>query len=174
MGLASAYGIVKNHDGIITAYSEVGHGTTINLYLPLTDQDAHRELPPKSGFLKGTETVLIVDDEEMIIEVGQALLKTLGYRVLVANGGQKAVDMISKNADHIDLVILDLIMPGIDGGKTFDIIREIQPQLPVLLSSGYSINGKAAEILRRGCNGFIQKPFNISELSLQIRKVLDA
>lgn len=174
LGLASAYGIVKNHDGIITAYSEVGHGTTINLYLPLTDQDAHRELPPKSGFLKGTETVLIVDDEEMIIEVGQALLKTLGYRVLVANGGQKAVDMISKNADHIDLVILDLIMPGIDGGKTFDIIREIQPQLPVLLSSGYSINGKAAEILRRGCNGFIQKPFNISELSLQIRKVLDA
>jgi len=80
---------------------------------------------------------------------------------------------VAEKGEAIDLVLLDMVMPGMDGGQTFDRMREIQPQLPVLLSSGYAINGKALEIINRGCNGFIQKPFSMSELSKKVRKVLD-
>jgi len=173
LGLASAYGIIKNHDGIITVYSEVGHGTTFNIYLPLSDKEAYREVPMKGQLLKGSETVLLVDDEEMIFEVGQAMLEKLGYRVVVAVGGKQAVDIVKRKGNEIDLVLLDLIMPGMDGGEVFDRIKQIRPHIPVVLSSGYAINGQAGEIMQRGCNGFIQKPFTISELSQKIRKVLD-
>jgi CheY-like chemotaxis protein len=109
----------------------------------------------------------------MIIDVGQAMLERLGYAVLVAKGGQDAIKTILEKGAEIDLVILDLIMPGMDGGKTFDRIREIRPGMPVLLSSGYAINGQALDIMHRGCNGFIQKPYHISDLSRKVRNVLD-
>ncbi|MCP3890018.1 MAG: response regulator, partial [Desulfobulbaceae bacterium] len=173
LGLASAYGIIKNHDGIITVYSEVGHGTTFNIYLPLSGEEAYRETPLEDILIKGSETVLLVDDEEMILEVGQAMLEKLGYRIIVAADGEQAVDVVKRKGNEIDLVILDLIMPGMNGGKVFDRIKEIWPQMPVVLSSGYAINGQADKILKRGCNGFIQKPFNISELSQKVRKVLE-
>jgi two-component system, cell cycle sensor histidine kinase and response regulator CckA len=173
LGLASAYGIIKNHAGIITVDSELGRGTTFNIYLPLSDKEACREHPIVGRLVKGSETVLLVDDEEMILEVGQAMLKELGYRVVVAGGGEQALDVIKRRGDEIDLVILDLIMPDMNGGKAFNGIKEIRPPMPVMLSSGYSINGQAEEIMKRGCNGFIQKPFNISELSQKIRKILD-
>jgi two-component system cell cycle sensor histidine kinase/response regulator CckA len=102
------------------------------------------------------------------------MLEKLGYRALVSKNGLEAVKKVTRLEDKIDLVILDLIMPEMGGAKAFDRIREIQPEMPVILSSGYAINGQATEIMQRGCNGFIQKPFNISELSKKIRKVLDA
>ncbi|MBW2589764.1 MAG: PAS domain S-box protein [Deltaproteobacteria bacterium] len=173
MGLSSAYGIIKNHAGIIAVYSEVGQGTTFNIYLPVSHATAYRDVPTKTELVKGSETVLLVDDEEMIINVAQAMLEKLGYSVVVAKDGEQAVDTVKSNGDEIDLVILDLIMPGIDGGKAFDLIHEIQPAMPVILSSGYSLNGQANDIIQRGCNGFIQKPFNISELSQKVRKILD-
>ena len=101
------------------------------------------------------------------------MLEKLGYRVVVCRGGEEAVTEITRMRDKIDLVILDMIMPGMDGGKTFDRIREICPEMPVLLSSGYAINGQANEIMKRGCNGFIQKPYNISDLSFKVRSLLD-
>jgi PAS domain S-box-containing protein len=173
LGLASAYGIVKNHRGIITVYSESGNGTTFNVYLPESNKEVYREAPAKGRLIKGSETILLVDDEKMIIDVGQAMLENLGYRVFVAQSGQRAVETVTEIGNEIDLVILDMIMPGMDGGKTFDRIREIQPEIPVMLSSGYAINGQAEKIMRRGCNGFIQKPFNIFEFSKQVRKILD-
>jgi two-component system cell cycle sensor histidine kinase/response regulator CckA len=173
LGLASAYGIIKNHGGIISVYSEVDYGTSFHIFLPLTNKAEYRETPAEEKLIQGTENILLVDDEEMIIEVGKAMLEELGYRVVVAKGGREALDAVTNMGSQIDLVILDLIMPGFDGGKTFDRIREIQPLMRVMLSSGYAINGQAEEIMRRGCNGFIQKPFNISELSKQVRRILD-
>jgi two-component system cell cycle sensor histidine kinase/response regulator CckA len=173
LGLASAYGIIKNHGGIITVSSEVGHGATFAIYLPLTDGAPEAERTAPSRLHKGSEFLLLVDDEEMILEVGRAMLETLGYRVLVAKDGKEALAAVAREQGRIDLVILDLIMPGSDGGMVFDRIREIDPAMPVILSSGYSLNGQAQQIIQRGCNGFIQKPFNISELSQKIRKVLD-
>ncbi len=173
LGLASAYGIIKNHGGVITVYSDLGHGTTISIYLPVSEKTAHLEAHVDDMIIRGSETILLVDDEDIIIDVDKPMLEKLGYVVIVARDGENAVDAVSETGDNIDLVILDLIMPVMDGSKTFDAIREIHPKMPIILSSGYSLKGKATDIMRRGCNAFIQKPFNISELSQLIRKVLD-
>jgi PAS domain S-box-containing protein len=173
MGLASALGIIKNHGGMIAVDSEVGHGTTFNIFLPFSDKEAYREVPTDGSCITGSANILLVDDEEFIVVVCQTMLEKLGYRVIVCGGGQEAVKVITDMGNEIDLVILDMIMPGMDGGSTFDHIREIQPDMPVLLSSGYSIDGHADNIIRKGCNGFIQKPYNISELSQKIKKMLD-
>jgi len=173
LGLASVYGIIRNHGGMITVYSEIGHGSTFNIYLPSSRKNVATEASMKGGLLKGTETVLLVDDESMITDVAQAMLKKLDYKVIVVNDGESAVETIRRMGKKIDLVILDMIMPGMDGGKTFDLVREILPSVPVILSSGYSINGQAMKIMERGCKGFIQKPFNIRELAQKIREILD-
>ncbi len=163
LGLASVYGIIKNHGGIINVYSEKGGGTTFTIYLPASKKGAAKEEDLHEEILKGKETVLLVDDEDMIIDVGQEILKTLGYKALIARSGKRAIELYEKKQDKIDVVILDMIMPEMGGGVTYDRMREINPDVKVLLSSGYSINGQASEILTRGCNGFIQKPFNMKE-----------
>jgi len=173
LGLASAYGIARNHGGMITVYSEPGHGATFNIYLPVTEEDACVDVPGPEDLALGSETILLVDDEEIIAEVGQEMLAKLGYDVLIARGGEQAIAMTMDKDRKIDLVILDMIMPDMDGGRTFDALHELWPDLPVILSSGYAINGQATEIMERGCNGFIQKPFNIFELSQKIRTILD-
>ena len=173
LGLASVYGIVTNHDGIVTVESEPGLGTTFNIYLPISNQEVKRTPQTIGGIISGSETILLVDDEDMIVEVGKAMLEKLGYRAVVAKDGEKAVDIVYKAHGNIDLIILDLVMPGLDGGATFDIIRNKYPHIPVLLSSGYSIDGAAREIMGRGCNGFIQKPFKLSDFSQRIRIILD-
>ncbi|MDJ0829943.1 MAG: PAS domain-containing protein [Desulfobacterales bacterium] len=173
LGLASAYGIIKNHGGSIAVYSQLNQGTTFDIYLPLSNEQITTETQTEYGLKKGQETVLLVDDEDMIIDVGRAMLEKLGYEVVTARGGQEAIAHTEKMGKTLDLVILDLIMPEMDGGKVFDRIRGIRPEIPVVLSSGYAINGQAEDIMQRGCNGFIQKPFNIVELSKQLRKVLD-
>ncbi len=114
-----------------------------------------------------------MDDEEIVIDVAGQLLKKLGYHVLEAGSGKEAIQLFGEWCNKIDIVILDMIMPDIGGGEVYDRIKEIDPQAKVLLSSGYSINGQATRILERGCNSFIQKPFNITVLSQKIRKVLN-
>ena len=123
--------------------------------------------------MKGSETVLLVDDEDMIIDVGKPILEKMGYNVLIATGGKEALDIYEKEKQEIGIVILDMIMPGIGGGDTYDRLKELNPDIKVLLSSGYSINGQATGILERGCDGFIQKPFNVWDLSQIIREILD-
>jgi CheY-like chemotaxis protein len=172
LGLASAYGIIKNHDGFIDVYSEKGEGTTFNIYFPASGQEAVKEKEIGEKLIRGTETVLLVDDEDIIIDVGKDILKTLGYKVLLARGGEEALIVYKKNQDKIDMVILDMIMPDMGGGETYDKLKEINPDIKVLLSSGYSIDGQANEILERGCDGFIQKPYKTGELSKKIWEVL--
>ena len=173
LGLASVYGIIKSHGGYINVYSETEIGTTFSIYLPASGKEVQQEKrEPIVTVSKGSGTILLIDDEEMIIKVGEELLQELGYKVLVARSGQGAIKLYKKNIDKIDLVIMDMIMPGMGGGETFDHLKEINPDIKVLLSSGYSINGQASEILKRGCDGFIQKPFNINQLSEKIQGII--
>ncbi len=173
LGMASAYGIIKNHGGVITVYSEPGHGAAFNIYLPLSPKTQHQDKSVDEKLITGHETILLTDDETLILDVGEAMLEELGYRVVTARSGEEALDVIAAGDEDVDLVILDMIMPGLDGGKTFDRIREMRPDLKVLLSSGYALRGQAEEIMKRGCDGFIQKPFNIKEFSEKIRGMLD-
>ncbi len=173
LGLASAYGIIKNHKGFINVYSEKGEGTTFNVYFPASKKEAVKEKEKDEELIRGTETVFLVDDEDIILDVGQGIIEKLGYKVLTAKSGKEAIGIYEKNHDRIDMVILDMIMPEMGGGETYDKLKETNTDIKVLLSSGYSINGQATEILERGCNGFIQKPFNIGELSKKIREILD-
>ena len=173
LGLASAYGIIKNHGGFISVCSEPGSGTKFDIFLPASEQAVAEQKEFAGEAIKGCETVLFVDDEEMVTDVTQDLLEDLGYKVLIGTTGQEAVEIYNQNRDLIDLVILDMIMPGMSGGETYDRLKAIDPGVKVLLSSGYSVEGQASEILARGCNGFIQKPFSVKEISRNIRAILD-
>ena len=172
LGLASVYGIIKNHDGIITVYSEKGSGSTFNIYLPASAKEISEDKEIPGDLVTGKGTILLVDDEQMILDVGQRLLQRLGYKVLVARNGKEAIGVYQGNRGEIGMIILDMIMPQMNGGETFDRLKAIDSHVKVLLSSGYSINGQAQEILNRGCLGFIQKPFNLRELSQRIGEIL--
>ncbi|MDP4727164.1 MAG: response regulator [Desulfobacterales bacterium] len=174
LGLASAYGIIKNHGGFITCYSEVGVGSTFNIYLPAHAKKDTQSVKVVEEAVGGTETILLIDDEKMIIEVGRKMMESLGYVVVAAGKGDEALTLYRKRHDHIDLIILDMIMPYMGGKEVFNRIKEINPKAKVLLSSGYSLNGQAQEIMAQGCSGFIQKPFDTVELSRKIREILDS
>lgn len=174
LGLASVYGIVKNHEGFIKVFSKKGQGTKFEIYLPASGKAVPTPKKTSEKFVEGQETVLLVDDEDMIIDVGTRMLRKLGYQVFTARDGKEAITIFKKHQDKIDLIVLDMIMPQMGGGETFDRIKRIKPDVKVLLSSGFSINGQASEILNRGCNSFIQKPFNLQKLSQNIRAILEA
>jgi CheY-like chemotaxis protein len=171
LGLASVYGIIKNHGGVINVHSKKSEGTVFTIYLPASEKMIIEEKELTETIKTGTETILLVDDEEMIVDAGKEMLEEIGYRVMTATDGKEAIDAFRKKRGEIDLIILDMVMPGMGGGETYDKLREIDPKIRVLLASGYSMDGQATEILERGCNGFIQKPFNIEEISHKIREV---
>ena len=174
LGLASSYGIIKNHGGFIEVESEAGRGAAFHIYLPASDKEVLAEVDALEEVLKGDESILLVDDEQMIIEVGQEILNALGYEVLPAMSGQEAIEIYAAKQKSIDMIILDMIMPGMSGGEAYDQLKKLNPKVRVLLCSGYSLSGQATEILERGCDGFIQKPFKLRELSVKIREILDS
>ena len=174
LGLASAYGIIKNHNGIIRAYSEKGHGATFVIYLPASETKELEASPHESMLVRGSEHVLLVDDEEGPILVEELMLKELGYTVLTAKSGKEAIDLYKSDSSTIDLVALDMIMPEKSGRATYEELKTINPHIKVLLVSGYSLNKQVEELIAQGCSGFIQKPFDILELSQKLRQILDA
>jgi two-component system, cell cycle sensor histidine kinase and response regulator CckA len=174
LGLASAYGIIRGHRGVINVTSEEGEGTTFDLYLPASKKEAAPLQEKLGAAVKGQETILLVDDEEVIIEVSREILMMLGYQVWTARNGQEAIKVFGHRKEEIDLIILDMIMPGMSGGETFDHLKALDSRVKVILSTGYSLTGQAKEIMARGCRGFIQKPFKIEMLSQKIRDALEA
>jgi CheY-like chemotaxis protein len=172
LGLASAYGIIKNHDGFITVYSKPGQGTTFNIHLPATATDITPIDEESDTLVRGHETILIIDDEPIYLTVKKQALETLGYRVFTAGSGQEAIAVFMEKQSQIDLAILDMIMPGMGGRKTFMALRAINPDLKIIIASGYSISLDVQQLMDKGCNGFIQKPYGIQELSKIIRKVI--
>ena len=123
---------------------------------------------PEEGF----GTILLVDDEEVVLEVTAAMIRRLGYTVLIARSGREAVENYSEQADRISAVILDMIMPEMGGGEVFDQLKRINPHVKVLLASGYSMEGQAREIMSRGCDGFLQKPFTLEDISVRLRSLI--
>jgi len=172
LGLATVYGIIKGHGGFIDVLSEEGKGTCFLIYLPAAQGKAARDFETDGRILKGRETILLVDDEAVIMDVTRDILEALGYHVLSAAGGRQAVQMYEEAAGRIDLVILDMIMPDMGGGETFDRLKSVNPEIKVILSSGYSLNSQAKIILNKGVKAFLQKPFRIDQLSQQVRDVL--
>ncbi len=177
LGLASVYAILKNHGGFVDVASVEGQGTTFSLFLPasLKRQEASREDPPADDALVGgKERVLLVDDEEMVVDVAESMLRRLGYQVISARGGYEALALLRREPAAVDLAIIDMIMPEMSGSQVFAEIRRIRPDLPVLIASGYSAESDVTGISVQGSNGFIQKPFDLKTLARCVRQVLTA
>ncbi len=177
LGLSTVYGIVKNHDGFILVESEKSHGASFHIYLPASDKVEVQEITKSSHDVKqmqrGSETILLVDDEKEIINIGENFLKKLGYTPLVASNGHDAVEMFKIYKDKISLIVLDLVMPEMNGAQAFAEIKKIRGDVKIMISTGYAVDDKIEGMLNQGCQGFIRKPFSLHEFSYALRKVLD-
>ncbi len=178
MGMAAVYGIVKNHDGWISVDSELGKGTTVRIYLPAIsagskEQEAKAGEQPEIELAIGEGTILMIEDEDVVIEVTQTMLEMLGYRVMVAKTGKDAIHITETFDGQIDLALLDIKLPDMEGGKVYPLIMKARPDLKVIVFSGYSIEGPARKILDAGAQDFIQKPFSLATLSEKLKEVLE-
>jgi len=177
LGLAMVYGIVKSHGGYIVCHSEPGKGTCFKIYFPVIEGDPTEAQPEAKGYKPvsegGSETILLVDDEEILRDVGKEILENFGYTVLLARDGESALELCREKSDDIALVILDLMMPGIGGKRCLEEILKTNPETKVVIASGYSGNGHAKDALDIGARAFIKKPYEINQMLEVVREVLD-
>ncbi len=175
LGLATVYGIVKSHGGHISCYSEPGQGTTFKIYFPVIEQEREvaREREAEIPVKGGNETILLVDDEEDIRDLGESVLTRFGYTVIMVSDGESALEIYRQEKEKIALVLLDLIMPGMGGSRCLEEILKIDPDARVIIASGYSADGKAKEALESGAVEFIGKPFQLRDMLRKVREVLD-
>jgi len=173
LGLAGAYSIIQEHGGIITFYSEENKGTTFHIYLPVAEEKCSIEhCPEKEDILKGSGVILLVEDEDVVRETVASMLKELGYTVYTAENGKIGADEYKKHSDEIDLVILDMIMPEMNGKDCFYAIKEFDENAKIILSSGFSREEDVFELKENGLKAFIKKPFYISELNKVIHSII--
>ncbi len=171
LGLAAVYGTVRNHRGDVCVQSELGTGTVFKLFLPMGTEEITSS-DHSGDIVTGTGGVLLVDDEEILRDIGRDLLEDLGYTVYLAEDGGRALEVFDRHRDDILLVMLDMIMPKMGGKETFLRLREQDPELKVLFCSGFSRDGTGDELLKLGASGFIQKPYSRSELSRAVAEIL--
>jgi len=177
MGMAAVYGIIKSHDGAITVESEPGKGTVVRIYLPAIEAKEEvkkEEFPePTVELAVGEGTILVIEDEEPLVELFRQILERLDYRVLLARTGKEAIELAKTFDGQIDLALLDIKLPDMDGGRVYPLIMEARPDLKVIVCSGYSIHGPAQDIIYAGAEGFIQKPFSIAPFAEKLKEVLE-
>jgi CheY-like chemotaxis protein len=174
LGLAVVYGIVEQHGGVITCYSELSVGTTFKIYFPVIEEvpdvkEAETKEPPTGR----SETILVVDDEPNVTELASRMLTEANYKVITASNGKEALDLYEKRQEEIKLVILDLNMPVMDGRQCLEALLSMNSNVKAIIASGYSANGTVKRILETGAKGFIDKPFDIARLLENIRQIID-
>jgi len=174
LGMSAVYGIVKNHSGHIAVSSMEGKGTTFRIYLPVAVEKAYVDKTVEAMSYTGTETVLVVDDEELVRSVSKMVLEKLGYKVMPVEGGNEALKLISNYDGDIDLVLLDMAMPEMSGTETFSELEKVRPGMKFIICSGYELDEDAQALLDRGAKAFLQKPFMPDELALLVRQTLDS
>ena len=172
LGMAAVYGIVKNHDGWTQVDSQPEKGTSVHLLLPAVSEWPERRKGQETAFAAGTGTILIVEDEKLVLDATRRMLERLGYRVLEAKSGTDALDVAGRHEGEIDLVILDIQLPDMHGKEIYPRLSQLRPGIKVIVCSGYSIDGPAQEILDAGADAFLQKPFSLSALSKMMREIL--
>jgi signal transduction histidine kinase len=172
LGMAAVYGIIRNHGGWIKVDSEIGRGARIRIYFPIVDEVPLQDKRSGASVALGTETILLVEDDDVVVDISQKILTRLGYQTLVAKTGEEAIKIIKNTDEKFDLVLLDMKLPDIDGKIVYSTLKETRSDTNVIIFSGYSLDGPVQEILDAGADGFVQKPFSLSTLSTQIREVL--
>ncbi|MBU0515411.1 MAG: response regulator, partial [Proteobacteria bacterium] len=177
LGLATVYGIVRNHGGHIICDSRVGRGTTFTIFLPALADAGRLEAttPEDVGDIRGgRETILLVDDERPILEIGEEILGQYGYSILTASSGEEALEIYEREGPRIDLVILDLSMPGMGGHKCLKELRSVDSRVRVIIATGYSARSLFDKTVQSEIQGFINKPYSLFGLLELVREVLDA
>jgi two-component system, cell cycle sensor histidine kinase and response regulator CckA len=168
LGLAWVYGIVTNHGGSVAVRSELSKGTSVSVYLPAqrkTVIDTHAE--PEDADLTGTQTILMIDDEDLLLTMGEMVLSSFGYQVLIANSGQRALEIFMEKGAQIDLVITDLMMPKMSGRELIERLRQISPQVKILRTSGVVRPASSEED-----KNYLQKPFASHDLLRKVKQIL--
>ena len=172
LGMAAVFGIIRNHDGWIKVDSEIGRGTLITVYLPIATDVHVQEKKDEEPVAPGTETILLVEDEDIVVEITRKMMTRLGYQIRVAQNGEEAMRISDDPQVNFDLVLLDMKLPDMDAKDIFFSLKKAHPEIKVIIFSGYALDGPVQEILDAGADGFIQKPFSFSTLSSQLRAVL--
>ncbi len=175
LGLYIVHSIISNHGGHINLYSEEGKGTHFNVYLPVEQVEAAQDFPD-TGDIRGSETILVIDDEAHIREMCTDMLTPLGYEILLAEGGAEGLALFKNVKDRVSLVMLDMIMPRTSGSDVFQALKAVKPDVKILLCSGYSQNGYEGieRLIKTGANGFVQKPFTRQHIARTLRNILSS
>ncbi len=175
LGLSVVHGVIQEHHGFISVESEIGHGTTFNLYIPAPQEEKMLDIENAKTEAKqgGTETILFVEDEQLLREIVQSTLKSMGYKVLTAANGKDAVEIYKNNFKDIALVLTDMGLPKLLGADVFAVLKEINRDVKVIFASGFISLETRSELLKEGAKGFILKPYNLNEMLQMVREVLN-